>query len=568
MTKDNKKVKSEWLKEKYNEDSIVKEAYDLAFKAHEGVKRESGQPYINHCLAVAKTVSDWGLDEITISAALLHDVVEDTDYSLNQIEDQFGEKISFLVNGLTKLRGLKYTGNEKQAENMRKLVLAISKDLRVVFIKLADRLHNMQTIGPMPEETKKIKAEETYDIYAPLAYRLGMQDLSGTLRDLAFPFLYPDEYKWLIKNVDEEYKERKEYAQKVKPILEEKLKKNGIDPLQVDARAKRYSSLYKKLLRYDMDIGKIYDLVALRVIVKDIEECYSVLGAIHKDWPPMPNRIKDYIAMPKPNGYRSLHTTVFCLDDKITEIQIRTQKMHEEAELGAAAHWAYQQSKHKKENRSPVADNQELTWVRQLRNWQKNFKDPNEFMQSLKGDFFKDRIFVITPENDVIDLPSGATPVDFAYRIHSEIGDQCAGAKVNSKIVSLDYELKSGDVVEIMTQKGKKPSDSWLDFVKTSTAISHIKSSLKEKRDALKRRITEPAVVFTITAKDRKGLMEDIGKVFSKSNINISSHNATSGPFPTITVNCSSMDEDKIEKIMVKLKAIDEVQEVEYNFKR
>jgi len=460
-------------------------------------------------------------------------------------------------------------------ENWRKLILAFSKDLRVVIIKLADRLHNLKTLNYLPPDKQKGIALETADIYAPLAYRLGMQKLSGELEDLSFPYLHPAEYQWLLKMVKEKYTEREAYAQKIKPLLEKILAEHNIKPLAIDSRAKRYFSLYKKLLRYNMDLEKIYDLVALRIIVKTPEDCYAALGIIHQFWPPLPGRIKDYIARPKPNGYQSLHTTVFCINHKIIEIQIRTQKMHEEDELGIAAHWAYEQSKDTKDykKKMPVfASRKDLAWVKQLQNWQQKFTDPEEFLNSLKIDFFKDRIFVITPHNEVVDLPAGATPVDFAYHIHSEIGDQCTGAKVNGKIVPLDYELKSGDIVEILTQKGKKPSKSWLEFIKTSVARDHIKKTIRFKNKELQKKIEPQNLELKIISHNRLGLLKDITEVFSQSKINIIS--LTSSPvspkltMPIINIKCPYLKQTKLEKLMVKLKKVAGVKEISYKFNR
>jgi len=323
-----------------------------------------------------------------------------------------------------------------------------------------------------------------------------------------------------------------------------------------------------------MQFDKIYDLVALRVIVEDVGDCYESLGVIHKYWPPMPGRIKDYIAMPKPNGYRSLHTTVFCLENKITEIQIRTNKMHEEAEMGAAAHWSYQQVRDSKKvikGKSWKADEGEIEWVKQLRNWEKTFKGSEEFLKSLKIDFFKDRIFVVTPEHEVIDLPDGATPVDFAYHIHTEVGNQCVGAKVNNKIVPLDHKLCSGDVVEILTQKGKKPSESWLDFVKTAIARSKIRSAFRSKVNIFKSKHIEPKTTLRITIKDRPGILKDITSVFSRNRINIESSQTQShdkGNFGSIRITCKEIKGSKLEKILVKLKKIKGVNEVSYKQER
>jgi len=454
---------------------FIKKAYDLAHESHKNQKRKSGEPYFNHALATAGFVAQWGFGQTSIAAALLHDVVEDTDYPLERIKEEFGEETAFLVEGVTKLGKIKYRGAENKVENFRKLILSLSQDIRVVIVKLADRLHNMRTLSALPKQKQKRIALETLEIYAPIAYRLGFQWLSGELEDLSFPYVYPNEYSSLLKNLKTKYKEADVYIKKTKPEVEKLLRKSKIDFIKITSRAKRYYSLYKKLLYHEMNIEKIYDLVALRIITKNIADCYAVLGAIHSVWPPLPGRIKDYIALPKPNGYQSLHTTVFFVNNRITEIQIRTQEMHKRSETGNAAHWLYKSSLSKKSTAK------ELQWVQQLQDWQAKFTDSKEFLEAMKIDFFKDRIFVVTPKGDVIDLPAGATPVDFAYQIHSEIGDNCSGAKINGKIVPLDHKLHSGDLVEILIQKNKKPSPSWLNFVKTSIAKNHIRSALKRK---------------------------------------------------------------------------------------
>lgn len=388
------------LRALYPKDSLVGQALALAEQAHQGVMRESGEPYINHPIKVAETIKEWGLDEESIVAALLHDTVEDTGVTLKDIEKKFGAEVALLVNGLTKLDDLRYTPERKEAESLRKFVISFTKDLRVVIIKLADRLHNMQTIKALSTERQTKMAWETAEIYAPLAYRLGMQKLSGELEDLALPYTHPEGYQWITETLKDSYETRLIYAERLRPMVAMLLKKQGIQVLAVDARAKRYSSLYKKLLKHEMDATKVYDLVALRVIVKTVEDCYAAFGIIHQTWPPLTGRIKDYIARPKPNGYRSLHTTVFCDNNMITEFQIRTKEMHEEAELGIAAHWAYQQARQNiktAKNWKGVRKGSELRWVEQLRNWQKSFANHEEFVQALKVDFFKDRIFVLTP---------------------------------------------------------------------------------------------------------------------------------------------------------------------------
>lgn len=549
------------------ENPKIKKAYELALHLHQGQKRENGEPYFNHVLITAENVAQWGLDDASIIAALLHDTLEDTNYTSEKIKSEFGEEVAFLVEGVTKIAKIKYSGEEKQAENLRKMMLALSQDLRVVIIKLSDRLHNMRTLSALPPQRQKRIALETSEIYAPLAYRLGMQWISGELEDLAFPFIYPKEYRWLITNVKEKYEERANYVEKTKPVLQKALTDAGIEIIKLDYRAKRYSSLYKKLLREDMDIDKIHDLIALRIVVKDIEDCYAALGVIHKNWPPLPNKIKDYIALPKPNGYRSLHTTVFFVDNKITEIQIRTEEMHKESETGIAAHWAYEMSKNSKnylEYKPSFANKKELQWVNQLRNWQNEFSDPKEFLESLKIDFLKDRIFVITPKGEVIDLPTGSTPVDFAYQIHTDIGNSCSGAKVNGKIVPLNHQLQSGDILEIFTQKNKKPSESWLDFVKTNSAKNHIKNGLKGNVKKLKpTEITGSDI--RITVEDRIGLLKEITGIFSRNHVNITAINTiTNAKFPILKFKCDLTSVEKIEKLILKLKVIKEVKEINY----
>lgn len=555
------------IEELIKTNDFIRRAYDLSKKQHEGQKRNTGEPYFNHVLVTAEFIAQWGLDQTTVAAALLHDVVEDTNYPLEKIKEEFNEDVAFIVDGVTKLGKIKYRGVERQVENLRKMILALSQDIRVVIVKLADRLHNMRTLNAVPPQKQKRIALETMEIYAPLAYRLGMQKISGELEDLAFPYIYPKEYRWLIENTKEKYEEREKYIERVKPLVMETLQKSGIGVISVDSRAKRYSSLYKKLLRYDMDIDKIYDLIAIRIVVKTLADCYAALGAIHNLWPPLPNRIKDYIALPKPNGYRSIHTTVFCVDNKITEIQIRTQEMHDEAEIGIAAHWLYEQTKGTKgynKKKSALADKKELGWVEQLRNWQKEFSHPKEFLESLKIDFFKDRIFAITPKGEVIDLPAGATPIDFAYQIHTEIGNTCTGARINGKIRSLDHPLRSGDIIEIITQKNKKPSESWLEFIKTSHARNHIRAAIKGKNIQLVKR--EPKETeLKIIVEDQVGLLKDITAIIARSHVNMTAVNTiTNAKFPILKIRCDLTTKDKIEKLILKLKKLKEIKEISY----
>lgn len=556
------------LQEFIQKNELVKRAYELAKQAHGEQKRKSGEPYFNHPLATAEALAEWKLDEQTVAAGLLHDVIEETSVTLEEIKKEFGDDIAFLVDGVTKIGKIRYRGIEAKVENLRKFILYLSQDIRVILIKLADRLHNMKTLSALPPQKQKRIALETSEIYAPIAYRLGMQKLSGELEDLAFPYIYPKEHKWLLETVKERYEERAGYAEKLRPIIQEELEKNNIKVIRMDARAKRYASLYKKLLRYNMDIEHIHDLVATRVIVPTIEDCYAALGIIHKMWPPLPSRIKDYVALPKSNGYRSIHTTVFAPENKITEIQIKTLQMHEEAEYGIAAHFAYQEAKGTKEylkRQSIVADKKELAWIQQLRNWQKEESiNPEEFLQSLKIDFFKDRILILTPRGEVFDLPLGATPVDFAYQIHSDVGNSCVGAKINGRIHSLDTHLRSGDVVEVLTQKNKKPSESWLTFVKTAQARHHIKLALKQKNNRLIK--TGPTQTqMKIVAVARMGLIKDISGIISRSHITIVNLNAqASEKFQTIKAVLGLANKEKIEGIIVKLKRLKEIKEINY----
>lgn len=466
--------KNKSLKE--NDFDLIKKAYDFAEEAHSGQKRASGEPYFIHCLETALILNSLKLDAKTIAAGILHDVVDDCGILPVKIEKEFGKEIRFFVESVSKLGNIKYRGFEGKVENLRRMLLATAKDIRVIIIKLADRLHNMRTLEFLSEVKQKRISKETLEIYAPIASRLGIGKIKGELEDLAFPYLYPEEYKWLISMMPSRYEERLNYLKKVKPVIEREFKKERINYFEIDYRAKHYYSLYKKLEKFNMNFDEIYDLTALRIIVNDVSDCYRILGILHKFWKPLPGKIKDFIALPKPNGYQSIHTTVFCLDGQIVEFQIRTKKMHEEAEWGIAAHWAY--SELDKPEKGVKLDSGKFSWVKQLGQWQVGISQSKEFLDSLRIDFFKNQIFVFTPKGEVIDLPEGSTPVDFAYKIHSDIGDKCAAAKVNNKIAKLNSKLKHGDRVEIMTQKNKKPSPSWLEFVKTSQARSRIKHAL------------------------------------------------------------------------------------------
>ncbi len=543
---------------------LIKKAFAFSQEAHRGQKRKSGEPYFNHALQTALKISQWQLDLATVAAALLHDVVEDTDISLERIKKEFGDEIAFLVDGVTKISRIKYRGNQAQIETLKKMILAMSEDIRVVFIKLADRLHNLKTLNALAPNKQKRIALETSEIYSPLAYRLGMSNLAGELDDLAFPYLHPTEFKWLKENVKEKYQERERYLENVKKIIGTELEKNKIKPIRIDTRAKRYASLYKKILRYDMDLSQVYDLVAVRIIVQTVEECYAVLGFIHKLWPPLPGRIKDYIALPKPNGYRSIHTTVICEENKPTEFQIRTLEMHEENENGIAAYWSYSQAKQSKnylKAKTIFADRKELAWIEQLKNWQNKFDSQDDFLQSLKIDFFKDRIFTITPKGEVFDLPAGSTPIDFAYAVHTEIGNHCVGARVNDKIVNLDQILQSGDIVEILTQKTRRPSESWIRFIKTDRAKKKIRNKLRQDDPFKRERLAE----IKILAEDKVNLIKNISDIIAQTKTNIKEiHSNPNGHFAQIKIKINFDNKEKTEKILIKLKNIKVIKEISY----
>ena len=546
------------------EKTLIKSAYDLA--------------HIGHPFSVALTLAKMNLDAETVAAALLHDVVEDTKFTINDIKEEFGENVAFLVSGVTKLDKIQYSGIETRVENLRKMFLAMAQDIRVVLIKLADRYHNMQTLGDKPEEKdRKRIALETLEVYAPIANRLGMGELKGQLEDMAFEYLNPEEFARLKNEVEEKYEAHKRYIEKLEPLLCEVLKKEKIFPLEINARTKHLYSLYKKLLRYQMNFDKIHDLVAARIILNNVEDCYLALGVIHQTWKPAPGLIKDYIAMPKPNGYQSLHTSVFGPDGKITEIQIRTKDMHEKAENGIAAHWAYKEQKYN-DSSYRKTNSKELVWVEQIREWQKAVRGSDEFFDLLKIDFFKDRIFVLTPKGDVLDLPEGATPVDFAYNIHSTVGHECVGAKVNGKIAPLDAKLESGDLVEILTQKNKKPSPDWLNFVKTNLAKDRIKSAVRSKIKNLDggRIKTPPAAVVKVVVRDRIGILKDVTNAISSEKINILSAKSEGGKDPYHYLNFAveisakggsasgGKNKRNLEKLMLAIKKTKGVEEVSY----
>jgi len=465
----------------------IRTAYNFAKEKHHGQRRKSGEKYIVHPLFVTDFLSQFSFNTETYIAALLHDAVEDTGADLELIKNKFGKEVAFLVGGVTKLKRLKGKLVTKESlqnhsmENLRKMFLAMAEDIRVVLIKLSDRLHNIKTLDAKESQDRRRIAQETIEIYAPLANRLGMGEIKGQLEDYSFPHLYPEDYKNIERLYAKEINIRKNYINKAKRQIKKLMNEHGIEVLDIHGRAKHLYSLYKKLQRYDNNIKNIYDLFAIRVVVKNVSDCYKVLGIIHQNWKPLIGRIKDYISLPKTNGYQSLHTTVLTSDGEILEIQIRTPKMHEEAEYGIAAHWQYEESG-KLKNHTDDSD-KKLLWIRQLINWQKEMssgESGEKFLESLKIDVFKDRIFSFTPKGKIIDLPEGATPIDFAYNIHSDVGNHCKQAIVNDKIVPLDYKLNNGDRVKIITDTKITPNRDWLDFIKTNNAKNQIKAYYKK----------------------------------------------------------------------------------------
>ncbi len=490
---------------------LICRAYKFAEEAHKQQKRYSGEPYLNHLAHVAKMLAEIGMSPNTITAGLLHDTIEDTKTTPEELKENFGDEIYFLVEGVTKLGSVRYYGSDRHNESLRKLFVATSQDIRVLIIKLVDRLHNMQTLEFVPEEKQERIARETLEIYVPVTHRLGMGRIRKQLEDLAFPYVYPEEYKQVIELVKPLAKRGENEIEKIRKSLQKRLAESGILDFQTSYRLKGSFSLFQKLKRRDWDIEKIFDYFALRVIVENIEQCYQVLGIVHEIWRPMPKRVKDYIAFPKPNGYQSLHTTVITPNRTILEVQIRTEAMHREAEYGIASHIMYKSKQLGQANGSSKSwfaslvpslfnpfswKNNEITddrkqiiqeqehkeripkWIQEIADAHKTDGESNEFFGGLKDDFFSYRIFVFTPEGDVVDLPVGATPIDFAYTIHSDIGDHTSGAKVNGKFVGLDTPLKNGDIVEITTKKSSNPTQKWLEYTKTSVARRKIRAYL------------------------------------------------------------------------------------------
>ncbi len=457
--------------------AMVERAYDVARRAHSGQRRESGESFISHPLGVAKILAELGLDLTTIVAGLLHDVVEDTAVTLAEIRELFGEETAALVDGVTKLSRLDFASREEQqAETLRKMFIAMAEDIRVVLIKLADRTHNLRTLHYLDSRRQQEIARETMEIYAPLAHRLGIYKIKWELEDNAFRYIQPGAYYGLVDKLAKKRREREQFINRLINIIQKRLEAVGMTA-EISGRPKHLYSIYYKMKEQDKDLSEIYDLTAIRVIVDSVKDCYGVLGTVHAIWKPIPGRFKDYIAMPKPNMYQSLHTTVVAAENELVEIQIRTWEMHRTAEYGIAAHWRYKEK---------ITDerefDQKLAWLRQLLEWQQDYRDARDFIENLKLDLFADEVFVFTPRGDVIDLPAGSIPIDFAYKIHTDVGNSCTGSRVNGRLVPLDYILKTGDIVEIITGKHSSPSRDWLNMVKSAQAKTKIRGWFKRER--------------------------------------------------------------------------------------
>src|SRR3954466_2531808 len=458
---------------------LLAHAYRFSERAHEGQKRLSGENYVSHCVEVARILADLQLDTVTVASGLIHDVVEDTAVTVDDIEAEFGKEIAEIVDGLTKIGHLPLNSSqERQVENYRKLLLSIAKDARVILIKLADRLHNMRTLEFLPSDRQKRIATETRDLYAPLAHRFGMARVRWELEDLAFKHLEPPEYKTLAKKVSATRTDREKAIAQLKEPLEKHLKKAGILNVEVTGRPKHLWSIQKKMKKWDKPYEEIYDLLAIRVLVDSVPDCYHALGVIHDAFTPLQERIKDYIAQPKSNGYQSLHTTVFGPGRQLFEIQIRTRDMHRTADFGIAAHWRYKEDDVKGDDLD-----RQLAWFRQVLELQMDAKTPDEFLEFLKLDLYQDEIFVFTPTGDVIQLPKGATPIDFAFAVHTEVGLHCQGARINGRIASLARELKNSETVEIITSPSAKPSRDWLAHVRTGRARHKIRQRLRREAE-------------------------------------------------------------------------------------
>lgn len=493
---------------------MLRQAFEFAATMHEGQVRKSGEPYMSHPLEVMDLIAELRLDVSSLVAGLLHDTVEDCATTVEELGERFGPDVAFLVDGVTKLNKFKFnTREEHQAENIRKMIIAMSRDLRVILLKLADRLHNMRTLKYMPVEKQERIAQETMDIYAPLAHRLGIHWMKTELQDLSFRYLFPDAYYEIAEKVASKRRERENFIREVIHILDELFRENGIIA-DIDGRPKNFWSIFRKMREQQIEFEQVFDVLGFRTIVDEKTQCYEALGLVHNLWKPIPGRFKDYIAIPKPNGYQSLHTSVIGPYQERIEVQIRTAEMHKVAEEGIAAHWLYKEGK-----AVPDKDDQKFAWLHRLMEEHQDLEDPREFLEQVKIDLFHDEVFVFTPNGDVMEFPAGATCVDFAYAIHSEVGEHCAGARVNGQMVPLRHMLKNGDIVEIITNKNQKPNKDWLEFVKTGRAQTKIRKAVREEQRARSREFGRELLDkelkkfgMNIRAVERNGTLEEIAE--------------------------------------------------------
>ena len=536
--------------------ALVRKASEFADRAHAGQKRSSGDPYIIHPTEVAQILADMRLDIASICAAFLHDTVEDTEIRLEDVERDFGKDVGNLVDGVTKLNKMSFrTTEEKQAENFRKMIIAMSKDIRVILVKLADRLSNMRSLQFLPAHKQKTISQETLDIYAPLANRLGMSKVKVELEDLCLRYVHPDVYYKLADLVTKNKADREKYIEDVSHLIQEKLVEYDVKA-SVAGRAKHFYSIYKKMERRQVDFNELHDIIAFRIVVDNITECYKALGVIHAAFRPVPGRFKDYIAMPKANNYQSLHTTVIGPSGERTEIQIRTHEMHLVAERGIAAHWKY------KEGKFGSATRDSVDWVNRLLEWQKDLSDPNEFLETVKVDLFSEDVFVFTPKGEVKELPYGATPLDFAYAVHTDVGNRCVGAKVNGRIVSLRHRLKSGDAIEVITSPTQTPSRDWLKIVKSSRAKAKIRAFIKmreretarvEGMDILEKAFKEFGL--SLSKVEKSGKLDEVLREFGIKTVDELEVGIGYGRYSVDQVIQKTVPKDELEAVKAKTKA-------------
>lgn len=543
------------------ESEFLTRVYAFAQEIHRGEKLANGEPYLNHVIETTHVVFELGSDEPLIALALLHDAARHDQTVHARVRAAFGETTAVLLRNITNVKRLHYRGSAAHAENLRKYILFLSQDIRVVLVRLASRIATLKLLYTFPDEARRALALEAMEIHAPLAYQLGVAKFAAELEDLAFPYLYPREYRDLMAMVQDRYEERQAYLAELTPVYAEELRRRGVAVVRIESRAKHYYSLYRKLLRYSMDLSKVYDLVALRAIVETVEDCYAALGAAHRLWPPLSGRVKDYIASPKENGYQSLHTTVATPGERYSEIQIRTVHMNELSEFGVAAHAAYRRAKESKayhDRRPPLADERERLWLEEVRSWGKGIGN----LDALAG-----RVLALTPKGDVIDLPKGATPVDFAYAVHSDIGSRSVGAVVNGELVPLSQTLNSGDRVEIVVEKKSQPSETWLTFVKTAAARAGIKKVVR-RLPGFKEAAPRAAAQIELVVEREDGLLKDLQGIFSQFRVPVARFMSVKKGWlrktPILRVHCAVADRELLDRLVKALKKHGAVKQARY----